>query len=48
MSFEILTSFIEGINNIDSGADEETAAILALSSSSLVWRDLGNAFFSFK
>lgn len=41
-----LTSFNDGINKTDKGADEE--AILALASSSLAWRDLGNALCASK
>lgn len=48
-----ITSFSEGIRSVAIGADNNIAAtgadnnisdILALLSSSLAWRDLGNAF----
>lgn len=40
----ILTSFNEGRNKIDNAVDDDSTAALALSSSSLGWRDLTNAF----
>lgn len=41
-----LTSFNEGMSRTDNGADNDNAEILALSSSLLAWRDLGNAFIA--
>jgi hypothetical protein len=38
----LLTSFKDGISKTDKGADDD--AILALSPSSLAWRDLEKAF----
>ena len=40
----ILTSFNEGRNKIDNAVDDDSTAACALSSSSLGWRDLTNAF----
>lgn len=44
ITWHVLTSFNEGMNNIDNALDDDNTAALALSSSSLDWRDLANAF----
>lgn len=41
MKYYELTSFKEGISSNDSGAEDDVT--FAFSSSSLTWRDLGNA-----